>query len=78
MVFVSYGSYIYIFISLYIHIVPAWGLSALRAPLHKMCKFERSQNTKIYKMLAKLRKFGRSLKKQKDVKRDRGSRNPKM
>ena len=27
---------------------PAWGLSALRAPLCKICKFERNQNTKNY------------------------------
>ena len=44
---------------------PAWELSALRGPLCKICKFERSQNTKICKMLANLYKLERSQKQQK-------------
>ena len=56
---------------------PAWGLSALRAPLCKMRKFDRSQNTQICKMLAKIYEFGRS-QKTKDVKRDRGSGSQKV
>ena len=49
----------------------AWGLSALRVPLCKMCKFERSQNNKICKTLAKMCKFGRS-QQILNVKRERG------